>query len=300
MRTFLPAFAVAVLSSIPLTAQPGTFTVYGSGCPGTGGTSCLSANWTQPFGGGGAALANFALPFNTGSSARVVCGIELICKTRNNTNVSVKVWIYDTASTGAPGKILRASTMPVTPTAKPNRATFQPLVLAAKTQFFIVINNAAGLNMPIMSSGTRNIHYWNGPPTWRGPFTSVAWNYSVICCGSGKVPKISNTGVPALGKSFSIDLSQARGGAKTLLAIGLARTNTDLTAFGAPGCRLLTNPLAVLGFTTNGAGTLTFPQNVPNDSTLLGLKFNTQFAVNDQVNALQLVFSAGGEGKVGK
>jgi len=300
MRAFLPAIALALLPSVSLTAQAGTFTVYGSGCPGTGGTSCLSANWNQTFSGNAGGSTTFALPVNTGSSARVICGVELKCKTRGNNNVSMSVWLYDTASSGLPGKIIRSGKMPVTGTLKANRVDFsQPLVLAANTGFFIAFDNSVNLNLPIMSTGTANTHYHSGP-SWRGPYNTVRWNYSIICCGNGPVPKIASTGVPTIGKSFSIDLSAARASAKTLLAIGLARTNTDLTAFGAPGCRLLTNPLAVLGFTTDAAGALSFPQTVPNNTGLLGLKFNTQFAVNDQVNALQLVFSAGGEGKVGK
>lgn len=306
MRACLPVTLLVLLSAASLTAQAGTFTVYGSGCPGSGGTSCLSANWNQTFAGNTGVAANFALPFTTGSTPLVVCGVELICKTLNNTNVNMTVSLYDTSSSGAPGNVVKTGTtpvtgsMPVTGTVKANRVNFPVTVLAKNTQYFIVFDNRVGLNLPIMSSGTTNVHWYNGPPTWRGPFTSVRWNYSVICCGAGPVPKISSTGVPTIGKSFSIDLSQAAASAKTLLALGLAKTNTDLTPFGAPGCTLLTNPLAVLGYTSTASGTLSVPLSVPNDQTFLGVQFFSQFAVNDTVNALQLVFSAGGDGKVGK
>ena len=39
---------------------------------------------------------------------------------------------------------------------------------------------------------------------------------------------------------------------------------------------------------------------LPNNLSLVGFVFDTQFAVKDSVNALGLVFSAGGEGKVGR
>lgn len=304
MRAFLSTVAGALLSSMALSsflaAQTGTFTVYGSGCRGSGGTSCLSANLSQPYAGNTGVRSPFALAFNTGSIARVVCGIELICKTANNNNVNMKVWIYDTTSSGTPGNILGSSTMPVTGTVKANRATFTPLVLKANTQFFIVFDNSVNLNLPLMKSGTRNVHLYLSGTTWRGPFTSFPWNYSVICCGSGSVPKISSTGVPTIGKSFAINLSAARANARTLLALGLTKTNNDLTSFGAPGCALLTNPLAVLGYTTDAAGAFSVSQTVPNDTTLVGVIFDAQFAVVDQVNALQLAFSAGGEGKIGR
>ncbi|MHC4852089.1 MAG: hypothetical protein ACYTF5_08730 [Planctomycetota bacterium] len=300
MRSFLVIVATARTASL-LTAQAGSFTVYGSGCPGSVGTGCISANWTQPFNGNTGAAANFALPFNTGSTVRVICGVELICKTRNSNPVNMNVWIYDTAPTGAPGKILRSTIMPVDGTVKAHRANLSPpLVLTANTGFFIVFDNRVGLNLPIMKSGTSNIHWYNGPPSWRGPFTSQAWNYNVICCGSGAIPKISNTGVPTVGKPFSVDLSMARASSKTLFAIGIKKTSTNLAFIGAPGCTLLTDPIFVLGLTTTATGTSTVQQTVPNDVNLIGVTFYTQFAVADVVNAAQVVFSAGGEGKVGR
>lgn len=303
MRVFLSATALALLTSSLLTSQAGTFTIYGSGCPGTGNgaTGCVSANWTQTFNpifAGGSVL--YALRANTGSSAKVICGIELLCKTRNSNSVNMNVWIYDKASSGAPGKALRSGSMPVTGTAKANRSTFKSLlVLPANTDFFIVYDNSVNLSLPIMKSGTAITFYHSGP-NWQGPVSTLPWNYNVICCGASVVPTISSTGVPTIGKQFAIDLSNALPNAKALLAIGETKTNTDLTFAGAPGCTLLTNPLLALGVTTSNAGTFSLPQSVPNDSKLLGATFYTQFAVNDAVNALKLVFTAGGAGQVGK
>ncbi len=299
MRFSLFFGTALVLSSGFLAAQAGTFTIHGKGCPGTG-ASCISANWTNPFAGNIGLSANYALPVNTGSTNTVICGIELKCKTQKNRNVNMRVWIYDSASTGAPGKILRSGIMPVTGTTKANRANFSPLVLAKNTRFFIVLDNSVGLNLPIMSTGTRNAHYWKGPPSWRGPFTTTAWNYNVICCATNPIPKIGNTGVPTVGKSFSIDLSQVGPNAKILWIVGIKRTNIDLTFAGAPNCFLLTDPLGVLPFSANGSGELSVQNMLPNNLSLVGFVFDTQFAVKDSVNALGLVFSAGGEGKVGK
>ncbi len=189
--------------------------------------------------------------------------------------------------------------MPVTGTTKANRANINPpLVLAKNTGFFVVFDNRVSLNLPIMKSGTRNVHYFNGPPNWRGPSTSL-WNYNVLCCGTG-LPVISSTGVPTVGKSFSIDLSKAGPNAKTLWIVGIKRTNIDLGVAGAPNCFLLTDPLGVFAFNADGSGKLSVQNTLPNNSSLVGFVFDTQFAVEDLVNALGLVFSAGGEGKVGQ
>ena len=301
MRSLLYATAATLLSSGFLAAQTGTFTVYGKGCAGAGGTGCISANWTNPFNGNIGKRANFALAVNTGASARTICGIEMICKTRRNNSLYINVWIYDKAAAGTPGKILRTSTMPVTPTVRANRANFAALKLAKNTDFFIVLDNRADLNLPIMVTGTNNVHYHSGPPTWTGPSKSVPWNYNVICCGIGPIPVISSTGVPTIGQAFSIDLTKARPNAKALWIVGVKKTATDLTPIGAPSCTLLIEPLAVFGgLNTSTVGTLSIKQTLPNTASLVGFTFLTQFAVNDPANALQLVFSAGGEGKVGK
>ncbi len=62
---------------------------------------------------------------------------------------------------------------------------------------------------------------------------------------------------------------------------------------------LVTEPLAVLSLGTSAAGTASLPASVPNNRQLIGVSFLTQFAVLDPNNALSLVFSNGGEGKVG-
>lgn len=295
------ATSTAMLCASLLPAQTGSFTIYGTGCPGSVGTECISVNLPGTFSGNVGAAANFALPTNSGLNP-LVCGVELLCQLNTATTpTSMNVWLYDADAAGKPGKIIATSTMTVTPTLMLNRATFaQPVLFAPNTPFFIVFDNRVGLKLPIMSTGTANVHYFGGPPTWNGPFTSVRWNFNVICCGGGKAPVISNTGTPTIGQSFTIDLSVARPLSQALLGFGAPRTSIDLKIIGAAGCTLYTNPLLVSYLATNNLGTAAMKVDVPNSAGLIGATVDTQYAVADPVNPAGVVFTAGGEVKVGK
>lgn len=298
MRNKHLAFAAALVLTANLAAQTATFTPYGTGC-GSTGNPCLSANWGQPFSGNVGAAANFGLLFRT-SSTLVVCGVELFCS-RNAGATTFAVSIWDRASNGQPGKSLASSTMPVTSTPQANKATFATLViLTANTDYFVVFDNRVGLRLPIMKQGTAQTHYFNGPPTWSGPHSTLPWNYQILCCGSGPVPKLSNTGLPSINKSFTIDLSNATPNANALWAVGVVQTALDLGPAGASGCTLLTNPLSVLPLTADGQGNAAVKLGVPNDQRLIGISFYNQFAIIDpSANTLGLIFSNGGAGKAG-
>jgi hypothetical protein len=193
--------------------------------------------------------------------------------------------------------------MPVTGTAMANTATFAtPLILVPNTDFFVVLDNSVGLNLPINSSGsTIGTHYFGGPTVWSGPFSSsLYWAYNLVCCGSGgPVPVISNVGLPRINNQFSVDLANALASSPSLFAIGTTRTAIPLAAAGAPGCTLYTNIALILGQTTSATGTVSTKFSVPNDSRLIGVTLFGQYAINDPVNGLGLAFSPGGEIKIG-
>lgn len=300
MRIQQLGLAVALVATATLSAQTATFTAYGTGC-GTCRTSCLSANWGQTFSSSAGASANFAILFNSGSKDLLVCGVELFCaRSSGPTTFAVSIWDRN-ASSGQPNNSLASGTMPVTATPQANKATFKNklLILKANTDYFVVLDNRVGLRLPIMSTGTLQTHYWNGPPSWRGPFTSARWNYRILCLPY-VTPKLSNTGLPSIGKSFSIDLSNAAANAKALWAVGVKQTALDLGPAGAPSCILLTEPLSVLPVNADAMGKAAVPLTVPNDQSLISLSFFNQFAVIDpSTNALGLIFSNGGAGKVG-
>ena len=185
--------------------------------------ACISANMTSTFRGLSGVTTNFAIKVNTGSTARVICGMELRCaRTAGLTTVNVS--IYDATAAGAPGKSLGSSTMVVGTAVANYRALFAtPLILVPNQDFFLVLNNSSGLRLPI-GTGTNRPTTTAGRRRGEGPFTSVAWNYSVLCCGTAAPPAISNTGAPTIGKSFSQSISPRRRVASTS-AVDRSRAN---------------------------------------------------------------------------
>ncbi|MCA8958366.1 MAG: hypothetical protein KDC87_19970 [Planctomycetes bacterium] len=298
MRTNLAVPALLLAAALGLqaqsAAQTGSFTTYGSGCSAGGGIGCLSSNIGSPIRNLTGSFANFAIKVNSGSTLRVICGFELRCS-RPAGSTNMNVWIYDAAPSGGPGNILGSSTMPVNTTEQLYTATFSvPILINANTDFFVAFDNRVALNLPI-GTGQSETHYWNGPPTWSGPFTGNAWNYNVLCCGGSGVPAIGNNGVPTIGKSFSIDLTNGTASANCLLAVGLGRTGIALDPAGAPGCTLYTNPVFLLGGQTNASGFYAQSVTLPNDPLLVGFKVHCQYGVPTLGNALGLIFTPGGE-----
>ncbi|MEZ5990506.1 MAG: hypothetical protein R3F30_15615 [Planctomycetota bacterium] len=307
-----PVLSLALAAAVP--AQAGTFTTFGAGCTGSGmgGKGCVSQNWDGTTRSATGVNSPFAILANSGSSARLVCAVELWCATRSPKPVTMNVWLYDraTSSPNAPNKIIASSTMKVGTVNGPWRALFlPPVVLQANTAFFVVFDNAVGnLTLPIsQNGGTIGTHYYMSGTTWNGPFTSsLCWNYNLLCCGTTAAPVLSNNGLPAINKAFAVDLFAARTNSAAALFLGASNSAwgpiplpLDLTSAGAPGCKLLTSIDVIGGVPVGTDGTATMPFAVPNDSGLLGVGFHLQWAVLDSINKLGFAFSNAGTAKIG-
>jgi len=86
-----------------------------------------------------------------------------------------------------------------------------------------------------------------------------------------------------------------------MFAVGVGRTAVDLSIIGASGCTLYTNPLIIILLTTSATGTGSVKLTAPNDPTLVGVAFHTQYAFNDAAaNNAGIVFTAGAENRVGR
>lgn len=109
--------------------------------------------------------------------------------------------------------------------------------------------------------------------------------------------RLANTGLPAINKSFSFDMSQGGTGVAIGL-LGFQKVAADLTAV-APGCYLFASPDLLLPVpAVNGAASIKIP--VPNDQKLIGANFFNQYIMlQAKANALGMLFSNGGEGKIG-
>jgi hypothetical protein len=118
---------------------------------------------------------------------------------------------------------------------------------------------------------------------------------------------LNGNGVPAIGGSFSLELSDAVANAPAMLMFGNSNTqwsNTPLPltlqAFGAPSCDLLVALDITTMMVTDGGGDAALLVTVPNLTALLDVAFYTQFAVLDlATNAMGFAFSNGGEGVIG-
>jgi hypothetical protein len=152
----------------------------------------------------------------------------------------------------------------------------------------------------LMFGGTGSTYFAD---TWEY-FVNNPASYSTYgsgCPGSNTlVPLLDNVGLPILGGVLRVNLARARAGSFALLLLGFRQTSLDLGSSGAPGCSLLVAPNQVLATPTDTAGNASIGLSVPNDQSLTGTAFFTQYAVSDQgANALGFVMSRGGRGTPG-
>jgi hypothetical protein len=125
--------------------------------------------------------------------------------------------------------------------------------------------------------------------------------------GPGAIPVLGSIGAPEVGKSFNVTLSQAAKSAAAPLILGSSRTKWlslnlpfDLTPFGGTGCSLQASLDVLLPAVSDANGAASLPLGIPNDKALISLGFFNQFMILDQpANALGLVFSNGGDGRIG-
>ena len=313
---------IAAALSVAVSAQTGSYSLYGNGCAGSGtgsGPSCGGLNTMGGTGHGGGNDNVFALEVAPSSSARAVIGAEFFTRLKSGTTpVMVKIALHMPDSAGMPQPTAARTGMVTvnSTTAGWAKGTFNsPMAIAANTKFFVVYGDipAGRTTHPIIMdpTGIRGTYYWH-PPTiaaWRGPFTSQRWAFRVTCGGGsgGAVPLMANTGVPTLNQSFSLDLSQAAKNSQALFAFGASRTMwatvnlpLDVSPFGAPNCSLLASIDLIIPMGTSPAGAASLTVQVPNAPFLVGRTFYNQALVVDRVNSLGLVFSNGGAGTVGR
>lgn len=298
MRAKLSLLAAA-LSIAPALVAQGAFAYYGAACGAGLSTECVTANTLGAVTGNFGLPVRFAIAANTGAIARTICGLELFCYLASGTTANMDVVIYDaTGAGGGPGAVLRSALMPVHGSVGWHHADFAPLTLGPGTAFYVGFDNAVALRLPQMRLGAPVTHYYNGP-AWLGPYANANWNYKVICCGAG-TPFISNTGVPTINATFSMDLSAAPPSLPALLALGGLRAAVDLTAIGAPGCVLHNDAGVLLATSTDVNGDASIPIPLPNDTGLVGITFFAQYIVAAPgANTAGLLFTSGAEGRIG-
>ena len=302
----LSAILVTLLCSV-LSAQTGSYAAFGKGCPGSLG-SCPSSNAN-----GGRLFLQQNLNLWTfpadAQTTMVVTGFELFTQSRSSSALTIQTQIFGADAAGKPtGKPLRTGTMRIGTTAAFYLTTFPPLLVKPKQRIFIAYTSDRGMMYPMLISGQKTPHFYRRPnsTTWNGPFTAFPWSWTLVC--ARQVPKLSNSGVPTINKSFSIDLSSAKASTAAALILGASKTvwgsvrlPLDLTPFRAPGCSLLVSfdSTFVTPVDANGNGKITL--SLPNSSNLVGLTWHNQYLVVDpRANGFGAAFSNGGSAKVGR
>jgi hypothetical protein len=292
-------------------------------CP-TANLAC-SSGWTS----GNTNIFCPILPIST--APVVVLGYTL--KSSSPSSATIKFYLHLADAANKPVlPAARSGTMTMTPTYGLYSGKFTPpYVVPANTQYFISFDNT-GMSHPICTTANTRINYYWRPQnatTWNGTPTSFtqAWTFRVDttqcppsaaysmygagCKGTGPgngIPALSHTGLPQLGKSFTVDLNNARATAAALLVLGFSDKlwaalplPFDLTPIGAPGCKLLASGETMGGLVTSATGTAKMTFLIPNISALGGLMLFNQFIVSDPtVNTLQVVLSNGGKMTLGQ
>ncbi|MCB9892341.1 MAG: hypothetical protein H6832_11420 [Planctomycetes bacterium] len=306
MKNLALAFSILALPASLLAQTPGTYTAFGSGC-GQSGTMC---NGHDPMGTTlySSTLPNeYAMPF-TAATVTPVTGASFETKSTGGT-YTVIARIFAALTTGAPdANPLIEGLM----TVGPNQAMYQvhfakPLILQAGNYFASFEPYEPGQSTAVLypaqvSDGTvtKTGAYWRRP-------TSTSWSptgivnkpHFEILCGGSAALELGNTGVPEINKSFSFDLSQGSTGSIAVGVLGLTKVGVDLNAV-APACWLFTSLDLLFPKVVDGSGNASVSLSVPNQTSLIGgMFYNQYFMIKSGSNALGILFSNGGEGKIG-
>lgn len=285
-------------------SDPAEYGFFGTACAGSGsgaGPNCISLNYNNTLAGFVFNPPDFdvGLAANSGAGVRAIQSLDLYCEASSPINIPVAL---HAASGGEPGAVLGSATMNIGTAQGTYTATFSPaIVLPANTDFFVVFRVIGStMTVPISSSGTPTAWCFRPGTSWFCGQQGFEWNYRLNCLGNNAPPVLSNVGLPKLGGNYSIMLSSARPNTPASALLGLQTDNIDLGIIGAPQCSLYVKTLLIVQpSSTDGNGSATYPQRVPNDQTLCGLPFYHQIVLIDPVNQLQIVTTRRGVGKVG-
>ncbi len=301
-------------------ATPGSWTVFGKGCGGSGQLppTCASLN---P--GGGSFVAppppGTDLAYAVSSQqAMQISAVKLFTRAVSGASAADTLAIHRDAS-GAPASTAAATaTLTAGSTAAWYKATLQSAVSVAANERVWIVHSGDKFLAALLNSGT-------APATAslsRHPFfTSGAWvgipsqigdrpAWQIECVGGGKpgaVPALSSSGVPEIGFPFTADLTFAKPNATAMVWVGVSNTKLgtfnlplDLGPFGASGCSVLTSSDVPVALQTDATGRASWQATIPNSQSLVGLVGYLQAMVLDvQANALGLAWSNAATAKVG-
>ena len=280
----------------------GTVVPYGKGCPGSAkgpGTNCVVVNGNQTSPSGQTLRDNRAFVMEIIAPAdTTVSGVEFFC---GGVTATIPTFLYRVDATGLrPAAVpFTTSSLKVTTTAGFRKSKFaKPMPVRDGERFFVGFRTVAGLRA-VGQTGTLPRYFWNGP-NWSGPWQAFRFSYKLECTSKVGIPAITSSQDPAIGCPYDIDLAFARPTTAALLWLGTARTNLDLTALGAPGCRLLVSLNVLLPVATDAMGHAKINVAFPAAPSLVGVVLREQWAVLDgAANRFGFTFSRANEITIG-
>jgi hypothetical protein len=292
-------------------ANPGTFTRFGQACLGTGTTpsTCASNNEN------GGALANllrtneyaYRVP---GQGALQVEGFEVYSASTTGAPVTVGAYVYADAGGLPAATPLAQTTVTIGPVPGFYRASLPAPVTVPGTFHLAIDHSAQTTYLATLGSGQPGSGSWRRPAltgSWSASGIISAPSFRVLCSGGGSrtSPSMGSDGVPIVGRSFALTLSQAAPGAVTALLIGTSDQSFGGITLpaplpGAPGCSLLVAPERIDQRAADAVGSARVDLPVPGDPALIGVDIFHQWVVIDAgANALGLAVSEGARTRIG-
>jgi len=291
------------------------FNVVGTGCPGNGKlpSACVSLNQAGGTLAPATGLAEYAFEAQATNAGEVV-GFRLFT-TASTTASSTMAHLYLQAQATSTPAIapVAASSVLVGTTPGFYTATFAtPISVNAGDKMFVsmetsqvLVSNITG-GTPASATSERPRF---GTGSWQTATSTYAPSYQILCEGGGPpgaTPTTTNSNLPVIGTSFSVELTGARQNAPAFLMFGTSNTAYGpaalpfgLAGIGAPGCTLYTSVDIALPILTDMSGAASVLLPVPNNTWLVDMWLYSQFAIADSWNGLGLVFSDSGAFRIG-
>jgi hypothetical protein len=297
----------------------GSWTVFGTGCPGSGVLPALCGSLN---GNGGTLTAGtFTNEYAYGATATAagtLAGFELFTRSNTAATETVEVRVYRATTPGgtvpsqtavATGSIVVGATLAFYP------ATLTtPVPFAAGENLWIAQRESTRILRATITAGTAQslptvFRATAGGTTWGNSAAQFpAWRWTCANGGQpGARPVLTASGEPLIGANFPINLRQAAANSPALLSLGASNTTWqavalpfDLTSFGGTSCFVYASIDVILPINTDGTGSATWTLSFPAAVNLVGSRIYSQGIVVDSANALGLVTSSAGTMLIGQ
>ena len=284
------------------------FDTYGAGCPGSvqlPPASCPQLNGT------GGTLSNqtnqYEYCYRTSTSASIdVTSIEIYTASNSGT-LTRPAHIY-ADNGGSPASAPLASTT-ITVNTAPGfyTATFASPVTVNGT-FYVGYENSPGGIISQLTSGQNGTGFYRTAVTgnWSQSNLVTRPSFKVNCSQAPTfaTPAVGNAGLPSLGGSYDVTLSDAVASSAAIIFTGLTDSiynglSLPYAIPGAPGCAVIAAPDVTTFTVTSVTGTSSSSFAILNDPAFIGMQMYHQWAILDAVNSIGIVVSDAGRALVG-